>query len=337
MASLPSERLVEQALALIIEHDGAPASSRQAAEALRRWREKSPAHDAAAKEARRRWDTLGSIAGGLRSHFDDSAPIEPSAPDRRKMLWSIAALLGTCGVAGQGAWWYWQQPLFAKAYSTRVAQLMQLTLSDGRSPTEGSRIDMAPRSDIDVALYRQRRLVTMGEGEVRFEVARDEDRPFVVITREARIEVVGTAFTVRDRGTRVTVRVEHGIVRVRPLAGRSPALSAGQAPDIALHAGDVLDVRDGAVDLVRGKETESMSAWRTGWLVFDNIPLVDALATINTYRHQPILSRDGSVDQLRLSGRFRIQDSAGLLAALPAILPVTPQVLPDGSVELRAR
>ena len=40
---------------------------------------------------------------------------------------------------------------------------------------------------------------------------------------------------------------------------------------------------------------------------------------------------------MRLSGRFRVNDSEGLMAALPTILPLTVAPRPDGSVALLAR
>jgi transmembrane sensor len=40
---------------------------------------------------------------------------------------------------------------------------------------------------------------------------------------------------------------------------------------------------------------------------------------------------------MRLSGRFRTNDSDGLVAALPTILPLAAEPQPDGSVTLRTR
>jgi transmembrane sensor len=96
-------------------------------------------------------------------------------------------------------------------------------------------------------------------------------------------------------------------------------------------------VKDGHPWAVQKTDTRALSAWREGWLVFDNMPLGEALATVNSYRPRPIVSASERVDALRLSGRFRANDSAGLVAVLPTILPVTTVARPDGSVELQAR
>ncbi|WP_093015802.1 iron dicitrate transport regulator FecR [Variovorax sp. OV700] len=67
MASAPDEKLIERALALIVESESAPHDAAVAARlALARWRSRSTEHAAAAQEARRRWDALGGIAAEWR-------------------------------------------------------------------------------------------------------------------------------------------------------------------------------------------------------------------------------------------------------------------------------
>jgi transmembrane sensor len=332
--------LIERALALIIEGELATNEAAQHARvALNQWRNRSPEHAAALLEARHRWDALGGMAGDLRAHFDTPAANMAAAsnrrPQRRKLLLSIAGLLGGGLVAGRGVQWYWQQPVFHAAYSTRIAQMLNVTLVDGIGDAPGSRLDIAPQSAIDVTLYRQHRVVEMARGEVRFEIAHDAQRPFQVHTRSALIEVIGTVFTVRDRGGPITVGVEQGHVRIRVYPHEGAAPSPREVID--LHRGELVEVKDGHPWAVQKTDTRALSAWREGWLVFDNMPLGEALATVNSYRPRPIVSASERVDALRLSGRFRANDSAGLVAVLPTILPVTTVARPDGSVELQAR
>lgn len=337
--------MVEHALTLIVQSEIAPDPvADQARLTLGEWREKSARHDAAAREAHLRWNLLGGMSGGLREQFQETALLADRASrstrtrQRRKLLLSFAGLLGTGALAGRGAYWYWQQPIHSSAYATRNSQMLKITLADGKAPLQASRVELAPQSAIAVTLYRQRRSVSMSRGEVRFEVASDANRPFEVITREARIEVVGTVFTVRDRGGTVTVGVEHGHVRVRVLGrdGDAQDLVSGSAATMDLLPGQVLDIRNGQPEAVRQADATTLSAWREGWLVFENTPLAEALATVNAYRTQPIEAADARVAALRLTGRFRANDSAGLLAVLPSILPLKVRPQAGGGVQLQA-
>lgn len=342
-AGRPRERLVEHALALIVQGAMEPPDGATGTRlVLDRWSGQSAEHGAAALEAQRRWDALGGLAGELRARFPVDEMAASKGRQRRQLLLSVAALLGTGVVAGHGVRWYLRQPLVAATYSTRIGELRDIRLADAAPETPdvaGSRLDMAPQSALGLALYRDRRSVRMAHGEVRFEVSRDPARPFEVITRSARIEVLGTAFTVRDRGGPITVGVERGHVRVQPLRPAAAGHGTQPAgPAIDLRPGEALDVgSNGQAGKARRADTAALSAWRDGWLVFDNTRLDDALATINAYRRQPIRSTDVRVDALRLSGRFRVDDSAGLVTVLPAILPLTTRARTDGSVELSLR
>lgn len=347
---MPRERLIEQALTLIVLHESAPGQPADTALPLQHWRGRSAEHDAAAKEAQRRWDALGGMAAEMRTRFREAPSQQTlSGPgqSRRKLLLGIAAVLGTGALAGKELWQYWQQPIFAAAYSTPTAETLQVALPDGRDGGAGSRMDLAPKSAADVSLYAGRRLVFMHHGEIRFDVAHQREQPFVVVTREARIEVVGTVFSVRDRGAAVTVGVERGHVRVQVFSrdAKQAAAQRGESqkdwptkPEITdLYPGQVMDIHDGLAGPVRVADATALSAWRDGWLVFENARLADALSSVNAYRTLPIITSDPRVASLRISGRFRAYDSTGLLAVLPTILPVYALTLGDGSVALQAR
>ena len=53
------------------------------------------------------------------------------------------------------------------------------------------------------------------------------------------------------------------------------------------------------------------------------------------YWHFP--NKKALIDGMRLSGRFRTNDSDGLVAVLPTILPLATEQRTDGSVALRLR
>jgi len=338
MAPPRSNKLVEQALTWIVQREGAsPPAAAAASSMLREWRAASPQHELAAIEAQQCWDALGSIGPELRDRFAE--PDRPSAgaysQRRRNLLLSVAGLLGIGVLGGKTLQWHLQQPTFASTYSTRTAQLMTVHIPDG-SPS--SRLDFSPQTAVAVRLYRHSRVVDFRGGEARFDVASDPHRPFEVHLRDAIIHVVGTAFTVRDRGSSVAIGVERGKIRVTAKPHPEDAASPpSPAAAIDLRAGEALSLTDGVAGPVRRVDAASLSPWREGWLVFEATPLGEALETINAYRQHPIQSPDPRVNALRLTGRFRTNGSAGLVDALPLTLPVAAHTHPDGSVTLSAR
>lgn len=328
----PAEKLIEHALGLIVQSEvSPPRAARNALARLQQWVSASPEHAAAASEARRRWQMLDGMSEDLRGHFDAPAA---ASPGRRNLLLSIAAAVGTATLAGRLGWQYSHAPVFTAGYRTRPAEMLDLRLPDAQP---GSQLALGGETEIGVTLYRQRRVVRLDGGELRCDVAHDSARPFQVMTRDARIEVVGTVFNLRDRAGALSVGVERGQVRVALRDQRPGAAADAYGAPIDLLAGEVLDVRDGAALPARRGDASALAAWREGWLVFQDTPLREALATVNAYRPVPIVSTDPRVDALRLSGRFPLRDSAGLLATLPQVLPLRVRTRSDGSAELSLR
>lgn len=319
--------LVDHALALLAGADvGTEQAARRARQKLARWRAESPQHEAACQEAERRWRLLAEMAPALREQFSEPSGqpgARPAGRQRRALL-----SLGIAALALGALAWHFDpadtRPQFAEHYRTGRGQLLQAAAPDG------SRIELNAQTELSVALFRGRRAVQLLRGEARFDVAHASGRPFVVSTPSGTVEVLGTAFSVAERGGLLSVSVERGEVRVRPVSAGKPL------PAVDLRAGQALTVRDGLAGPVRQVDVLDAAAWRSGWLVFDNTRLDEALPALNAFLGTP-MALDASAAALRLTGRFRADDPQGFLTALPAVLPVAVTAQPGGGVRIAAR
>jgi transmembrane sensor len=205
----------------------------------------------------------------------------------------VLALLAFAGVR-----WHLAQPLSQEHISAAPAQIVRARLADGSS------LELAGGTQLRVALYRDRRAVRFTGGEARFDVAADASRPFVIETRVGQVRVIGTVFTVRDRGAGVIVSVERGRVA---FAG------------VELTAGERIEVVQGRAGPVQRR---SAAPWRSGWMVFDDVPLAEALAEINAWRREPLHLADQRAGAERLTGSFPVGDPDGALDLLRGALPI---------------
>ncbi|MFT3802496.1 MAG: FecR domain-containing protein [Burkholderiaceae bacterium] len=332
----PDEALVEHALTLLVEiHGGNADRAPQAMAELDRWRGQSVRHQAAADEAQSRWNMLCGLDTGLREHFDE--PLGEADTKRRRrrraMTLSVGGLLAASGAAMLG-WRRHEASQQFESYGTGMGELRTVFLEDGAPST---RIELAAMSAIRVRLSAVRRTVDLVGGEVFFDVARDHARPFVVRTRQSVIEVIGTVFSVRERDGPTSIAVEEGRVEVKVYPeSRIPWWPFSTPSTLTLAAGQAVTIRSGNAGEVDRVDPAGIAAWRQGWLVFNGQSLGDALSTINAYRQRPIVASDPRVNSLRLTGRFKANDSS-LLEALSIILPVIAQNAPDGHIELRLR
>ncbi|MBA3345891.1 MAG: FecR domain-containing protein [Gemmatimonadales bacterium] len=154
------------------------------------------------------------------------------------------------------------------------------------------------------------------EGEAYFEVVHQDGRPFVVRAGDVIAEELGTEFIVRaypeDRQARVVVR--EGQVAVR--AADSSVATAGRV---------LLPGQSGRLDtdgrpVVESADTSAYFAWTEGRLVFDDIPLRDALPQLSRWFDLEFLLADSALGQMSLTATFKNQPTADALDLLAASL-----------------
>ena len=295
---------VEHALTLIARiESGEEARAARARAELELWRHGSPANEAAFQEAEARWRAAGGMAEVLRGAVPKPRKSGSSQRAKRVVKAGIALALALIGLVAVR--WHLAQPVFERHLATAMAELATVALPDG------SRLELDARTRLHVLLYRDRRTVRLQTGEARFDVAADAGRPLSVQTRAGTVHVLGTVFTVSDRGGPVAVTVERGRVVI--------ALPAGEAGSVQLSAGERIAIADGRIG-ARQPAASQPAPWRTGWLVFDDVPLADALGSINAYRRVPIVLADERAGHERLTGSFRAAEPDAILDLMPRVL-----------------
>jgi len=205
--------------------------------------------------------------------------------------------------------------LDSNRYSTRIGTMESITLADG------SRLTLNTDSRIRVAVEPQHRHIDLDKGEAFFEVANDPRRPFVVRAGHKRVIALGTKFSVRRDGDEVLVAVTEGKVRVEDESVPAP----GQATEVLLGAGSIARSAPGQV-LVRdgaGSEVDRLLSWRSGYLVFRNSTLADAVAEFNRYNTRKIVIADPRIGGIRIGGNFRSGNTDAFLWLLQTGFPVS--------------
>ncbi|CAD5200977.1 FecR domain-containing protein [Pseudomonas sp. FEN] len=279
-------------------------SASQRAE-LERWSASSPERHRAWARAQVLQGKLGTLPRSLAM----SALDRPSNPSRRIALAKLATILALLPV-GWGSWKLLEAQPWTADYRTSVGQRRELTLDDG------SRITLNTDTAIDVLFDAQQRLIRLREGEILVQTAPDnlpQPRPFLVSTRQGRIQALGTRFTVREWQPHTRLAVLDGAVRIElpPESGVAPRIvNAGQRTDFSSHAFGQQVAAD-----------DSVSAWTQGMLMADNMRLADFVAELARYR-KGFVRCDPAVADLRISGAFPISDSQRTLKMLVQTYPL---------------
>ncbi len=302
-----SPRKVQQALTYLAAlHSDDPERVNQVRGQLERWRSKSGEHERAWQEAEQRWQLVHRLTPQLRT----AVTPEPVNLGRRRLLRQGGGVLAL--VAG-ASWlgWLWQRvPQF-----DRLLQTVHAEPPRTEHLPDGSQLVLAAETSVRVEYSNGLRQVCLLQGNVYFDVARERLRSFLITTRLGEVQVLGTAFTVSDRGGEIHVAVARGRVAVRGLHGGEQVLEAGQR------------IRLGEQGQLQAFDANAQAApderhWRNGWWSFTEAPLSEVIAEFNAYALQPV-TLSAEAGRLHLTGSFPSDRPEMLLQTLPRILPVT--------------
>ncbi len=287
--------------------------------ALDAWLEESPAHRVEFELLERGWQLAGDLAGD-----PDLAIAVPRLPVTRP--------------SRRGAW---RRGLLAAAAVTSVI-VTALWLGRGQDPveqhrttqgeqrtvalTDGSRIRLNTATTLDVVGSRE---VMLRAGEAFFDVSPQQSGRFSVDAGVGKVTVLGTRFNVLRTGGDVVVSVLEGRVAV-DVGGWERQLAAGQT----------LEIRGGEPRLLAGgSDLARVKAWQEGKVEFDRTPLSEAVRELSRYTPEVLRVAEPSLEELRVSGVFRIESLADLSSvrfALENSLPVTLRATGDALELVRA-
>jgi len=294
----------------------APAVLHQAAEWLVRLDDDT---DAATQEAFRAWLAADpSHAQAVQALQGSLAPLRdlPRAPVRAalgsvggrrggralKALALAAVLALPAGLALQQ---------FPPAYlladiRTGVGQWHSQQLPDG------SRLQLEGRSAVDLQFDARSRTLRLVSGEILVEVAKDAERPFLVVTEHGSVRALGTRFVVERLGEATRLAMIESSTEVKS-GSSSVTVSAGQQVQFDAQGIQAPQPVDAA-----GLE----QAWKAHQLVVREQPLDQVLERLARH-HGGYLSYDAkALAALRVSAVLPADDSERALRLLARSLPI---------------
>lgn len=242
-------------------------------------------------------------AGHLHSNFDGRLKARSS----RWAVWGgLAASAAAAALMLSIAPLPWQQK--PVEIETVLGEIRQVPLEDG------SLAAVNTDSKLLVALKPEARDVVLERGEAWFQVAKDTERPFVVVAGDIRVRAVGTAFAVHKRADGVDVRVTEGVVEIWR--------DGEEALKRRVSAGDQLNIgQKGMAKAVPSDEPiDRALSWRDGQLIFDGDTLAEAADKFNRYNDVKIVVQGDEIAKSKMVGRFRTREVKSFARAASALL-----------------
>jgi transmembrane sensor len=313
------EQSEQAAAAWIARRDSGEWGEAEAA-AFNEWLAASPSHRVAYYRLNAAWQETGR----LQALVGNAQPV-PKRPQltQRQLRWRslAAALVLAVGVS---------LVVFKATNAPRGTHATVVGGLESVPMVDGSRVLLNTNSQVSIALSEHERRVELKQGEAFFQVAKDPNRPFVVVAGDKRIIAVGTAFSVRRDGDEMRLIVSEGTVRMEtPSEHIKPPgpLSAGSI--VRAHRDALLVQTEAMADIER-----SLS-WRNGVLTFRDTPLSTAVSEFNRYNTRPIVIEDERVAALQIGGIFRATQPEAFVRLLSEGFPIH-VVMDDERIVLRA-
>jgi transmembrane sensor len=239
---------------------------------------------------------------------------------------AVGGLIAACLIGGVFAIG-WLSSRDIDLYRTGVGERKTVHLADG------SVVQLNTASTIEVALRKSHRDIRLVRGEAQFQVAHDAERPFFVNAASARLRAVGTAFDVRLRDQAVVeLTVTQGVVAVV-----STAAHGGPAPHISAGGGAVIDGGAVAPTALGGEAVRQRTAWQQGVIEFKGETLAQVVDEFNRYQVHPIVIGDARLENIRVGGRFQVDEADKFLTAISSTFPIDVTHTSDGGVLLTIR
>ncbi len=289
---------IEQAARWLVRSRKKDFSGSEQAE-LQKWLESDTAHKAAFAEFESIWDKAGLAKTLFESEKNTCSQQNKKCPLTILPPWSQwgQAALGLCMIF---------LCLLLPSYidhtePRKPARCKEFVCAPGQQKTvsleDGTNIEMNVGTRLKVCLFKTQRQVIMQSGEAFFDVSTDTDRPFMITTPQARVNVLGTAFNLKNRHGLFALKVARGKVRVtaRAKAADSVLLLPGQSVRVTA-AGQMEDVLT--------CDTGTLLQWKKGWVDFDNAPLFHVFDELSSWHPQRQRIYLSGVENKRISGRF---------------------------------
>ncbi|MDC1204065.1 FecR domain-containing protein [Salibacteraceae bacterium] len=260
---------------------------------LNSWLEEKNTHKTEYEKVRAAWNQTSNIEHLINIDTKkDWIQVKDRMRSNRNLnwgRWTIAASIAL--IFGVSSTYYYStskentSTVSLTEYSTGQKQ-KTVTLEDGTEVILNSNSNLEIHNDFG----KKSRTVEL-TGEAFFEVAKNPDLPFVVITSNSTTKVLGTAFNIKTSLQSTTIQVEHGKVS---FSGSNKNLILEKEMSAQSDNKGLISIIQ--PDLNRG-------AWRTGILKFGDEPMSNVIKTLQDYYNVPI-SAEGNLSDYRLTATF---------------------------------
>lgn len=184
---------------------------------------------------------------------------------------------------------------------------------------DGSTIFADAKTNLNIEFFNGKREVNLQNGRAMFEVAKDENRPFVIKSGDINIEVVGTKFEVIHKEDTTTINVEEGTVKTY-----YSKYFIDKQNQALLTKAQSLTYKDdvGAITQIKIIEPEKIALWRENKILLNKTTLKEALEEFSKYNDISISFLSKDAENYLITGEFSSTQINIFIKTISKIYPI---------------
>lgn len=197
-------------------------------------------------------------------------------------------------------------------YFTKAGEMREVKLVDG------SILLLNTNSAVSIHYDDSIRKVILQHGQVRFTVAKELVRPFVVATDSLNIRALGTVFQVyktKKSDVKITVQ-EHAVAINNRTANKSEIVTVNAGQQVQFLENKTF-LKAELIDL------KQETSWQQQRLIINDRPLAELVEELERYRQKPVYFADEQLKNLRITGVFSLKNPDAILTTVCKVLNLT--------------
>lgn len=268
---------------------------------IREWVDASAQNRESLLSERKLFDAMILLHQEPEELYSDARDEKPAGDRRRQLFGTFTKVAAVIAILLMSGLLYMQlkstdEYVGSQAINVPAGQYVNLSLPDGTEIWLNSRT----RIEYPVSFNKKERIVKL-DGQAYFEVAHNDDSPFIVETSKGRIRVLGTKFDVNAYSGQdnFETTLMDGTVEV--------ALPSQAGQTVVLSPDTKASLRGGKLEVTRVTDYD-IYRWKEGLICFNNASFEEIMADFKRIYGIDIIVENTSVNQYKYTGKFRFVD-----------------------------
>lgn len=196
-----------------------------------------------------------------------------------------------------------------------------------RTLADGSRLILRGKSAVNIDFQAKQRVIELVQGQIYVDVAKDQNRPFLVKTSHGQIQALGTAFSVNYKSAATELKMLHSRVRVQTTNRYSK-------PQVIVNAGQAVSMDQNGVQSLPALNIYSeQQKWNKHQLMVEDLPLDQVLKELDQNYKGKIMFNAEALHKIQVNAVLPLNQTQDALKLLATVFPnlkvyqITPYLL----------